>query len=273
MTALRRVIGTALFLLAPSTLPAQAGTVVLGSVEDSLGTPIRDVQIFAVGTDVRATSDAMGRFRLLDLPRGSYLLRVRRLGFEPVMVRVELPFADGSPLSIELRESAADLAPVVVRTDGISPRLAETGFENRRQFSGAPPTQFVTRADFDRVQPIDLTQMLRRMSGRAARCGDGVVFLDGTLLTKPVADALPSASPTTTSLMYSPDAATAGSAARRAVQEIAKTGVAAPKPMALDLVPQNWIEGMEVYSSPAQIPNEFRAAFREARCVILLWTR
>jgi hypothetical protein len=43
--------------------------------------------------------------------------------------------------------------------------------------------------------------------------------------------------------------------------------------MPLDLVPINWIEGMEVYASPAQIPNEYRAAFREARCVILLWTR
>ncbi len=276
MTGFRVLFGLILLALAPRVAPAQAAIsrlVIAGTIEDSVGTPVSDVRIAVIGTDVQAVSDAKGRFRLPELRAGSYVLRMRRLGYEPFLVPIDLPLADDSPLSIELREAPTDLAPVTVKADGISERLAATGFANRRETSGAPPSQFVTRADFERVGPVDLSQMLRRMTGRANKCSDGIIFVDGVLMTRPIQDALPSASAATTSLLNSPNAATAGTAARRAIQEIAKTGVATPKPVALDLIPQNWIEGMEVYASPAQIPNEYRAAFREAKCVILLWTR
>jgi hypothetical protein len=260
--------------LAPSkAVAALQRSSVAGAVEDSLGTPLADVQVSLVGSRRSAATDAKGIFRLGDLEPGQYLLRFRRLGFEALLLPIQLPLADASPLAIELRTSVTELAPVLVKSSGVSARLLAFGFANRKQFSGAPAEQFITRTELDQLRPIDLTQMLRRMSGRAGRCGDGVVFLDGVLLTKPIADPLPSALPGTNSQMYSSNPAVAGAAARRAVQEVAKTGVATPKPMPLDLVPVNWIEGMEVYASPAQIPNEYRAAFREARCVILLWTR
>ncbi len=260
-------------LLEVGAQPAQGGLVVAGTVEDSAGAPLRDVQLVILGTDAQTATDARGRFRLMELRPGSFLLRVRRLGFEPVLVPLELPLANDAPLAIELRESAADLTPVVVKANAVSARLAATGFENRRQNSGAPPSQFVTRADLERYTPQDLSQMLRRMGGRATRCADGIIFVDGVLMAKPIADAVPSATQATQSLMNSPNPSTATSAARTALQDIAKTGTPPPKPPALDMIPQNWIEGMEVYASPAQIPNEYRAAFREARCVILLWTR
>ena len=272
MTSLHRLVGLALLTFAPAALQAQSH-VVVGTVEDSLGAPIPDVQIIAVGINKQVSTDAKGRFRLLDLPPGAYVLRVRRLGFESVVVRIELPIVDDAPLAIELRESVTDLAPVVIRRDGISPRLTDAGFEKRKQFSGAPPEQFVTRADFDRIRPIDLSQMLRRMSARAARCGDGIIFLDGVLMAKPIADAAAVPTATQLALLNNPNSTTAREAAQKATQDIARTGSPLPKPQALDLIPQNWIEGMEVYASPAQIPNEYRAAFREARCVILLWTR
>lgn len=272
MTSLRRLVGLALLTLAPAALRAQSH-VVVGTVEDSLGAPIPDVQIIAVGSNKQVSTDAKGRFRFPDLTPGAHVLRVRRLGFESVVVRVELPIPDDAPLAIELREAATDLVPVVIRKDGISPRLTDAGFENRKLFSGAPPEQFVTRADFDRIRPVDLTQMLRRMSARAARCGDGIIFLDGVLMAKPIADAAAVPTATQQAMMNNSNSNTARDASRKAMQDIARTGTPIPKPQPLDLIPQNWIEGMEVYASPAQIPNEYRAAFREARCVILLWTR
>ena len=162
---------------------------------------------------------------------------------------------------------------MLVKADRVSPRLAATGFLNRKQFSGAPPEQYVTRADFDKLRPIDLGQMLRRMSARAARCGDGVIFLDGVLMGKPIADAATVLTATALALLSNASSTTALEASRKATQDIARTGSPIPKPQALDMIPLNWIEGMEVYASAAQIPNEYRAAFREARCVILLWTR
>jgi hypothetical protein len=273
MIAVRALLGVALVAAVTSPSSGQPSAAVVGSVEDSLGTPIRDVQILALGTSAQASTDARGRFRLNDLRPGSYFLLIRRLGFEPIRVPVEAPTAEDSPLAIELRESATDLATVTVRADGVSPLLARTGFLERRRFSGAPAGQFLTRADLDKVRPIDLGQMLRRMSSRASRCGDGIIFLDGVLLTKPVTDPPPTAGTTTTALINSTNNNIASAAAGRAVQDATKSGTSMPKPQALDLIPPHLIEGMEVYSSPAQVPNEYRAAFREARCVILLWTR
>ncbi len=276
MTALRAILVFALLISAPAALRAQAKAVVLGSVEDSLGAPLRDVRVQAVGTSVQAVTDARGRFKLGDLSPGTYLLRVRRLGFAQLLVPVELPQAEDSPLAIELRESATDLAPMEIRRNAVSARLAKTGFENRRLFSGAPPGQFVTRADLDRLGAMDLSQMLRRMSSRAWRCTDGIIFLDGVLLVQPPREQAPTAATftaTTTPLLNSTNNAAASAAAGRAIQDAAKSGKSAPKPTSLDMIPAQWIEGMEVYASPAQIPNEYRAAFREAQCVILLWTR
>ena len=277
MTFLLRLVGVALLVVAPTALRAQGNssgtTSVAGTVEDSIGAPVIGAQILAVASASRTVSDSLGRFLLTNLRRGTVTLEIRRLGFEALTVPLELPLADDETLAIELRGGAADLAPVLVKADRVSPRLAATGFLNRKQFSGAPPGQYVTRADFDKLGPIDLGQMLRRMSARAARCGDGVIFLDGVLMAKPIADAAAVPTATMLALLSNPNSTTAREASRRAIQDVARTGSPTPKPQALDLIPLNWIEGMEVYASAAQIPNEYRAAFREARCVILLWTR
>ena len=283
MTSLRRLVGLALLFLAPAALRAQSNssgtTSVSGTVEDSIGAPIVGAQILAVAGTSRAVTDSFGRFLLTNLRRGTVTLEIRRLGFEPLTVPLDLPLADDESLAIELRGgatrggAATDLAPVLVKAERVSPRLAATGYLNRKQFSGAPPEQYVTRADFDKLRPIDLGQMLRRMSARAARCGDGVIFLDGVLMGKPIADAAPVLTATTLALLSNASSTTALEASRKATQDIARTGSPIPKPQALDMIPLNWIEGMEVYASAAQIPNEYRAAFREARCVILLWTR
>ncbi len=258
----------------PEAPPSSPGARALfGTVEDSSGAPVPDVVVVALGTGMQTVTDIQGRFHFEEFRSGSYLLRLRRLGFEPLMVPVELPIAHDSPLAIEMRGSLVALAPVVVRADGISPRLAATGFGNRKLHSGAPKGQFITRADLENAHVIDLGQMLRRMSSRASRCHDGVIFLDGVLMARQATEDPPTPERTTVAQLQSKSPGVAAAAAARAPQEAAQNGSAMPLPSPLDQIPQHWIEGMEVYASPAQIPNEYRAAFRQARCVILLWTR
>lgn len=258
---------------APSVLAAQAAVTVTGTVSDSLGAPIADAHIAADGTGIRATTDAKGRFQIANLKPGPLTLTVRRLGFERLTIPLELSADDEVSLAIELHEFSTELAPVIVRKDAVSARLAATGFENRRRFSGAPPGQFITRAQLDAVRPLNVSQMIGRMSERAMNCRDGLVFVDGVLLARQVADQSPQPSASTLALMQSSNAATANAASRRAAMDIAQNGTPMPKPLTIDQISINQIEGIEVYASAAQIPNEYRAAFRSARCAILLWTR
>ena len=46
-----------------------------------------------------------------------------------------------------------------------------------------------------------------------------------------------------------------------------------PKPNPLDLIPLNTVDALEVYTGPSEIPLEFRGAFRQARCAVVVWTR
>ena len=41
----------------------------------------------------------------------------------------------------------------------------------------------------------------------------------------------------------------------------------------LDQIPVNNVEAIEMYTGPSEIPVEYNAAFRQARCVIVVWTR
>ena len=77
-------------LMGCESLNAQAATAaILGSVTDSSGAVIAEatVSVRNIGTGVSqtATSDGQGRYRLLDLPIGSYEVRASKTGFQTVL--------------------------------------------------------------------------------------------------------------------------------------------------------------------------------------------
>jgi hypothetical protein len=61
-----------------------------GRVVDETGSGLFDARVELVGTEVRAVTDALGRYRLERVPRAAFTLRVRASGFavhdEPVVV-------------------------------------------------------------------------------------------------------------------------------------------------------------------------------------------
>ena len=66
-----------------------------GQVVDETGSGLFDARVELVGTEVRAVTDELGRYRLERVPRGAFTLRVRASGFaardEPVVLPDQPP--------------------------------------------------------------------------------------------------------------------------------------------------------------------------------------
>ena len=168
--------------------------------------------------------------------------------------------AQGSTGPDSLRRPTVILAPVVTTAEALATKLDEVGFTYRRTHSGAPATQFMTRFDIERRAITDLSQLLRRMKGRAWGCGEAVLFVDGVL------QAIPIPEKEVDTVRYLPTES-------RGKGPPPVVAVPMPKSNPLDQIAVNAVDAIEVYTGPSEIPLEFKAAFRQARCVVLVWTR
>lgn len=77
----------------PPPVPASfSGRVVV----DSIGTPIQGAFVELVGTVLRAVTDSAGAFSIIEVPAGTYVVRVRAAGFLEEIFEVEV--VDGEDL-------------------------------------------------------------------------------------------------------------------------------------------------------------------------------
>jgi hypothetical protein len=201
------------------------------------------------GTNLGVATDANGRFRFPFLEAKAWKLEVRQLGYAPVTTDIEVRHRDTVSLAITLIPAAVPIAPVRVNDTDISPKLRAVGFERRRKLEAVPSRQFMTREQIERVNPISLSQLTRRMTGRLpsnvrGNCDNPTIYVDGALRAPPPVDPPGGLFP---------------------------AGMARPLPV--DDIPPSQVEGLEIYLGPQQVPREFKAAGSFGVCVLLIWTR
>jgi len=104
------VVALALVAPLPGMALAQEPTHVVGQVQDSVTQkPLASVRVTVVGTSVETVTEANGRYAL-DVPAGHDSLSFRRIGYRPVVRRVE-PVVD-----VAMRFQAVELEAVSVTT-------------------------------------------------------------------------------------------------------------------------------------------------------------
>ena len=184
------VMSAILLRVAPAGAQVQGN--VAGTVTDSAGVPLHGVELSVDGSAARAFSDERGIFHLGGVPLGTRNLTVRRLGFAPKQVSVEVSQTSEASVSIRLMPLAIALPPVVVQPTRVpfTGRLA--GYYERLQKKQAG--YFITREQIDRENPRMLGQLLQHVPGVSAIRGRGrangirlrgrncwpLVWLDGT---------------------------------------------------------------------------------------------
>ena len=93
---------------------AKAHASLLGLVLDTSGTAIPDAEVQLVGADIAGTTRANGGFLFKPLGVGTYVVRVRKLGYAPSTVTLQLVPNDDHEVVVYMRPLAQSLDPFVV---------------------------------------------------------------------------------------------------------------------------------------------------------------
>ena len=144
----------ALLLILPAVMLAQNG-VVRGRIADAAGAPLVRAMVSAEGSGLRATSDDQGRYEIRGLSAGTYLLRVRLLGFQPRTARVVV---DQAPVTQDftLEAQAISLSPVDVV---VGSRARHTAAEQL-----AVPVDVFTSEDLSKQGVTETGQILQSLA-------------------------------------------------------------------------------------------------------------
>src|ERR1019366_1480981 len=120
----------------PGVMPGSAEATISYGVIDGLVTdtslvPLRGARISILRTTLQIGTGPNGRFRIVDVPSGQYIVMIRRAGFRPASQVLQVNPSDTLRLSYVLSEATAELAPVTVTAQRRSARMME--FEMRRK--------------------------------------------------------------------------------------------------------------------------------------------
>jgi carboxypeptidase family protein len=147
---------------AAAPLPAQETTTLAIHVVDPADAPITGARVELIGTRFAALSGDSGWVRLQGVPSGPALLRVTRIGYQPVRSTVQLP--SGSPF-----EADVELAPSPIAVTGVTARgepqiagLALTGFYNRKAMGNGV---FMGPEEIRRAHAHRMSDLFRHVSG------------------------------------------------------------------------------------------------------------
>jgi len=241
---------TTLFLATLGQLSGQQATLV-GVVTDSLtGNTLADAYVHLPAQDITALTGSDGKFRLGGVASGDLTIEVRKPGFEPEPLHVDIEVIGAVTVdlgTIALAPLVVELDPIVVEDREVNQRLNRVGFYRRMNTEHGT---FLTREEIARLNPSNTSELVARMPAFGATLGGAGNVAFGVRGTASIRQANSACL-----ITYYVDGVRAEGAA-------------------VDEVLPNSIEAMEAYAGPATIPPQFRTFPGNPNCgAVILWTR
>jgi hypothetical protein len=131
---------------------------VTGTVRGIGGRPLPDARVSVIDAVGTVQTDSMGQFTLANLPAGTQLLEVRRIGY--LLGQRPVDLRSGRSVSQDITLSS------IVSLDSVrvvAQRNRYRDYELRARRSGAG--RFISEADIQRRNPIEVSDILRMMPG------------------------------------------------------------------------------------------------------------
>lgn len=226
--------------LAIPDLSAERRASIAGTVKTADGTPIAGATVAIPDFARTAVTDSGGAFTFAGAPLGTRNVVVRRLGFLPARIPVDLTSRGTHRLDVVLREHALVIDPmyVIARRERA---LARVGFTSRREKGVG---EFRTRQDFERQNPTYLTDIVGTIRGVRIDYTEGKRVIRG---------------------------AGSGAECSHLVVDGVHRGSLVEGDMDDAVVPQH-IAAIEVYSGAA-VPPQFENSLARGCLTIVVWTR
>jgi hypothetical protein len=238
----RCAVGCLIGLLVSVPPGARAQTVVRGVVVDSGGHPVSEVALAIIALHHATRTDEQGHFVLPALPKGDVEVSVRRIGYEPLIVRFVVSGSPADSIRVVIAELPQVLEAVNVSAGERHRRQRIEDFYWRRARGLGT---YVTREEILSRRASVPSDVLRTAKGiRFVRTagGSGIRFSSATNMRT------------------------------GCVPMIWIDGQRAPG-MEIDEIPLNDIEGIELYNGASTTPPEFWQANSVQCGTIVVWSR
>jgi hypothetical protein len=177
--ALRAGFTVLLGMFASGFEVARAQGSIAGTVRDSVGGPLADVEVIITSVQRRVRTDSAGKFTIAELPAGSYDLRFRKLGF--LVFESKVRIRNGATTASNLVLFRRPVMLDTVRVTAECHRFQFEGFVCRRRNSTKGGVFFDADA-IDSANPRFPKDIFREVPGFrvvAARGGLGLEALTG----------------------------------------------------------------------------------------------
>lgn len=155
---------------------------ILGLVIDSSGVPIEEAEVQLVGANRSGLTRANGGFLFRPLAIGPYVVRIRKLGFEPSVVKLTLVAGDDREVVVRMRRIATSLDAVVITERSGYDSHDEQVWEDleKRMRWKSFKTPVLGPEDLRRFYGADLDRVAKQLLlGRASTGGDACILLNG----------------------------------------------------------------------------------------------
>jgi len=218
--------------------------VLSGRIIAANGAPVPEAQVSLEGVPGTVTSNSEGVFSMRDLPSGTQMMLVKKVGFAPVSRVVELNTREPVRLTFTMADAPQALAAVKV-IGQMDNALTKVGFNERaRQGLG----KYIPPADVERLRPEMSLDLLREIPGFKVRATGMGRILESTRA--------------------------GGSHTPGCVNVyVDRTRFDQLSPGDLDqAIPVGNIGAVEVYNSISSVPTEFSNAGRPCPTVVI-WTK
>jgi hypothetical protein len=148
---------------------------ILGVFDADSGEPVEGAQVIDALNHVSALTTVTGTVSLIFLPDGGSMVQIKKVGYQPITLVVEIAPADTIPLTIVLNRVAPVSAggvqtlPTVVTKDS-APRYISPGlqaFEERRRLGFG---HFITEAELRKQDNRKMTNVIRDLPGIVIMC-------------------------------------------------------------------------------------------------------
>lgn len=151
----------AFIALSPSTASAQAG-VLRGTVTDSAGRGLRDVEVLSINTDRSTRTDENGRFTLSKLPWGQQVIMARLPGYRAAEQAVTMLDEKTPPVSFVLYRNVQLVDTVRITSHDGCPAYDISGFACRKR---AGVGQFRGEEEIAALRPYFWADMFEGLEG------------------------------------------------------------------------------------------------------------
>src|SRR5947207_2631552 len=143
--------------LAPAAVHAQT---VSGRVTDAAGKAVSGAQVTVAGSDVRATSDAEGRYRLTLRAAGALAVRVTAIGYTPQSKAVTVAAGESATVDFTLTANPVGLDAIIVPASGEQQRLRTQPTDvSHINVENTPKTAITNFADLLNARAAGVTVM------------------------------------------------------------------------------------------------------------------